>query len=1253
LEKANQSGFFVFASTSRSHLARLTGQKSEKVILSRGGATWHNRDYSTQRTRRKDAKVKGMSDLSSTKKPSRPERAVRPMAEALCSEQGQQWQRGERVLVEAYLAQHPELQSNIEALLDLIYNEVLLREQTGEAAQLDEYVRRFPHLAGPLKDLFAVHRAVEGRSLFPVTEVGVAKEASTDQRPMPADGELWPPIPGYEIVGVLGRGGMGIVYQARQVALGRLVALKMVRAGGGAKTHELARFRTEAEAVARLQHPNIVQIYEIGEWAGQPYLSLEYVDGGTLAKKLAGTPQPMRESAALMETVARAVNFAHQHGIVHRDLKPANILLASGVASAPRGTPGANATGLANANATGLAEVVPKITDFGLAKCLDSSVGQTVTGEILGTPTYMAPEQAQGHTKDIGPATDVYALGAILYEMLTGRPPFTAATAWELVAQVRTQEPVSLRRLQAQIPLDLDTICLKCLEKDSRRRYSSALELAEELARFRENRPIRARPVGALGRLARWGRRNPGWAAASSLAAVALVAALILSLVFGVYQARSAAQLQDALDDAQANNRKALRLSATLALDRGQALCEQGEVGAGMLWLARSLDIATQAGADDLQTVIRSNLAGWRQHLYALRGRLEHPTLVFAVALSPDGRTALTGCLDNRARLWDVATGQPIGQPLLHPDGVTCVAFAPDGRTFVTVCADCKARLWNLDTRQPVGPPLADSNYIDAVVFSPDGKTLATASRSRRAQLWDMATGKQIGAPLVHEYHVTAVAFSPNGKTLLTGGRGIQTQLWDVSTRKLVFPPFPPQGSVDAVAFSPDGKTMVTGGEDEAVHFWEAATGKPFREPLRHPDRVKAITFSPDGKVLLTGCYDKTARFWDVATRLPLGAPLQHYGGVRSVAYHPKGRTVLTGSEDGTARLWDAPAENITGLRLPHPASVAGVAYSADGQTMATGCIDGAVRLWQVKKAHMLGPPLRHQDRVDAVAFSPDGRIVATGSYDHTARLWIAASGKPFTKPIQHQDLVMALAFSPDGRALLTGCYDKTARLWEVTSGKPLTPPLIHQGPVKGVAFSPDGRTLVTASTDHTVQLWDAATGKRLGPPLQHPTIVSSVAVGPDGRTILTGSFDHLARLWDAATGKQLGRSFSHRRAVEAVAFSPDGRTVLTGSDDKTARLWDVATGKPLGPPLLHQNYVYAVAFSPDGRSVLTGSEDKTARLWDVPVPVEGEVQQLVRWVEVLTATELDDSGVVHVLDAATWAERRRELERLGGPALP
>jgi serine/threonine protein kinase len=472
---------------------------------------------------------------------------ARQRVEALRAEQLRRWQNGERVLVETYLASEPALCGDDEAVLDLLYHEFVLREELGETPGLEEYLGRFPQYEATLRRQLALHQALASPSLL--STAGGADTGGPAQAPAAAGG--LPAIPGYEVLAELGRGGMGIVYKARHRNLGRLVALKMIRAGDGAAREELARLRGEAEAAARLQHPNIVQIYEVGEHAGRPFVALEYVAGGSLAQQLDGTPLPTRQAAALLVPLARAMQHAHERNLVHRDLKPANVLLSKIEDRGSRNEDREPQSPIRSSILDPRSSIL-KVTDFGLAKRLDADTVQTRSGVILGTPSYMPPEQAEGRGQQIGPAADIYALGAILYELLTGRPPFKGDTVLETIRQVASEEPVPPRRLQTRVPRDLETICLKCLEKEPRRRYGSARELAEELERFLAGEPIHARPAPAWERALKWGRRRP------ALAALLLVSGL--ALVGGVAGwASFTAQLQTEKEHAQEQEAEARR----------------------------------------------------------------------------------------------------------------------------------------------------------------------------------------------------------------------------------------------------------------------------------------------------------------------------------------------------------------------------------------------------------------------------------------------------------------------------------------------------------------------------------------------------------------------------------------------------------------------------------------------------------------------------------------------------------------------
>jgi WD40 repeat protein len=1155
----------------------------------------------------------------------------------------------------------------------------------GHAAFLEEACAADPSLRPDLDRLLAHDRQARGEALLQGSCPVNAKALLAGEEPVTLPGASSSAAPGDALVGRrvgpylveqrLGQGGMGSVYRARREdAYCQLVALKVIRPGLDGE-EMLTRFRTERQVLADLEHPHIARLLDGGTTEdGRPYFVMEYIDGQPLDRYCEQHQLGTRERLRLLQDVCAAVQYAHGRGVLHRDLKPANVLVT--------------------------ADGTAKVTDFGLAKRLegaDGGAGPTQSGAILGTPSYMAPEQAAGKGKAVGPATDVYALGAVLYELLAGRPPFRAETPLDTLLLVLEAEPVPPSRLHPGLARDLETVCLKCLQKDPAKRYASVAALAEDLRRFQAGEPIQARPVGRAERLGRWCRRHPARAAAAGSAGVALLAmvALAVGAIFTVQLRREEQRTREALQTAE-------RYRAQLALERGLTLCEQGDVGRGMLCLTQSLAIAPAQDAD-LRTEIRANLAGWRGQVHPLRAVLSHPDFVRAVAFSPDGQLFLTACWDNTARLWKTSTGEPVGQPWPHPDRVMVVAFSPVSRIAATACRGGSIWLWDLDTGRPLDHgPMRHEDTVWSLVFSADGKTLLTGSRDKTARLWDVATGKPVGSALPHGGDVFAVAFCPDGKSVVTAGEGAVPRLWDAESTA------PPRDApwghsdfwVSCLAFSPDGKTVVTGTATGAAQLWDVGTGRPVGLPLRHQMGVWAVAFSPDGKSFATGGRDGFARLWETATGKPLGAPLWHQDQVAGLAFSPDGRRVLTASVDHTARLWDiSPAQSLA-TSLPDESHVAAAVFSPDGKTVLASSQAKTARLWDAQTGkELLDLPVPHQGFVFSVAFRPpDGKAFATSGSEEefAARIWETATGRPVTGPLHHDAQIWVVAFRPpDGKALLTASRDKTVKLWESGTGKPLhtlphdddiwavafspgdgkiiatacednaarlwdadTGELLHTLPheagVNAVAFSPDGGRVLTASTDRTARLWDAAAGRELWhEPLRHQGTLNAVAFSPDGQTVVTTSSDWTARLWEAATGRPIGQPMQHQGSVTKVAFSPDGQLVVTGSMDETARLWLATTGKPFGPPLRHEAPVLPVSFSPDGQTVLTGSWKK-ALLWKLPVPLSGEVERIAVWTQVMTGLELDADGVVvRVLDAPTWQQRRRRLEELGGPPRP
>ncbi len=1016
----------------------------------------------------------------------------------------------------------------------------------------------------------------------------------------------------YEVQAEIGRGGMGVVYRARHVSLNRLVALKLIRAGVLAGDAELRRFENEAEAVAQLDHPGIVPIYEVGEHNGQRYLSMKLVSGGNLADRLAAFRDDPRATAALVVDAAEAVHHAHLRGILHRDLKPANILVDD--------------------------EGLPHVTDFGLAKRVEADAEMTTSGAILGTPAYMAPEQALGKRGAMTTATDVYGIGSILYALLTGRPPFTGDSVVDTLTKVKEEPPEPPRKLNAKVPRDLEVICLKCLEKEPRRRYSSAQALADDLRAWLENRPIAARPVGTIERAAKFVRRRPALAAAYGLIAAVLVLAGFGGSLAWLWQSAERARAEAVVARDGEVHARALAEKARDGETRARAEAEGQREKFERFDYGRTMQLALQEWREDnvaataiLLDSTRPDFRGWEWHYVhrlchsdelTLKG---HAQAISSAAFSPDGSRIVTASKDNTAKVWDANTGAMIlSFTLKEGTGIPrSAAFSPDGTRIVTACGDSTAKLWDAKTGAKVLTLKGHHGMVSSAAFSPDGSGIVTTSNDFTAKLWDAKTGaaiffengKNVANPYLRTNSLTArastflmAAFSPDGARIVTAGSDNTAKVWNAKTGAEELTLKGHDGWVMSAVFSPDGARIVTAGMDNTAKVWNAKTGAEFLTLKRHLEQLTTAAFSPDGSRIVTASYDKTAKVWDAKTGAEFFTLKGHAGRVTSAAFSSDGSRIVTGSVDGTAKVWDAARSAEVPTLKGHAQAISSAAFSPDGSRIVTASKDNTAKVWDAKTGAEFLTLKGHAPRIEktryivasvfSAAFSPDGSRIVTASHDGTANVWDAKTGAEILTLKGHAEWVFSAKFSPDGSRIVTASADGTAKVWDAKTGAEILTLKGHTGGVESAAFSPDGARVVTGSADGTAKVWDAKTGAEILTLKGHTGGIRP-AFSPDGSCIVTASDDKMAKVWNAKTGAEFLTLKGHTGMISSAAFSPDASRIVTASGDGTAKVWDAKTGAEFLTLKGHTGIISSAAFSPDGSRIVTASDDKTAKVWD------------------------------------------------------
>ncbi len=1064
--------------------------------------------------------------------------------------------------------------------------------ERGAPTPRSEVLAEHPDLADDL-DAFFANQELISKLVAPLRDM----RASLFESPWFGD---------YELLELIAEGGMGLVFKARQASLDRVVALKMIRAGRWATEEDMARFRLEASAAARLEHPGIMPIHEVGEHEGRLYFSMRFVEGGSLADQAALFAGRPHAAARLVAIAAAAIQHAHDHGILHRDLKPANILLA--------GEPGAD-----------LASRTPIVSDFGLAKRLvtgdDPSV--TLSGSIVGTPCYMAPEQAA--RGPLTPAVDIYSLGAILYELLTGRPPFRARDALETLRQVREQEPERLRAIDPRVPRELETIVLACLEKAPERRYPSAAALALDLERWLAGAPIGARPAS-------WPRRFIKSTRKHAILAAFVVIVGLTALASGAV-ARFREQVAHSEDALRAASADRARLAGELrdqqehrrSLDFDAYLAN---LSAAQAALAGADPSAAQALLEACPVALR----GWewrhlerRLHpeLYWLRGT---SGLLCATEFLPGAAGHSLGRDKRRRSVWNSDPALD-GSRIRGPDaGSYALAFDSTGERLATAGQDGLVKAWNLVNDALVFVVLGHQGWAGGVAWRPDGQEIASTGQDGVVRFWKIgpatpSAASPTPARVLRDGPKSAMAvrYSPDGGRVAVAGQDGGVWVWDLTTS-------PPRltkihghdGEAAAIAWHPRGGLIASGGADRMVRVWDAASGKPILAFRAAPSRIHALAYSPDGTTLASAGLEHEIRQWNATTGLPVRVLPGHETPVLDLEFHPDGTRLLSASQDGTIKVWDLTAESgsrrlsfedSATLGVQHegsePAgrgeSSGGMAFRPMGIELAVGGRSRVV-IWDSASGRVArvldspGGPTR------ALAYRPDGQRLAAARGDGRVQVWdldrtgksmVLGDARPGAASLAWGSggllavgagLPARMIQAPNIKVPALDDQPRAIQLWDVEQGRATVNLPGHRGSIHALAFSPDGKTLASAGADGLIRLWDHAAGRLALELPGHEAAVLGLAFSLDGSTLASAGADHTIRLWDAGSGGKIQTLARQDNWVESVAFSSDGSRLAAAGADETVRLWETTTWREVLTLRGPNHRIHAVAWGPDGK---------------------------------------------------------------------
>ena len=1065
------------------------------------------------------------------------------------------------------------------------------------------------------------------------------------------------------------QGGLGVVSVARDQELNREVALKEIQSTYADDESARARFVLEAEVTGGLEHPNIVPVYGLGYYAdGRPYYAMRFIKGNSLkevvdrfhssnAKSNPGASSRMVELRNLLGRfvdVCQAIDYAHSRGVIHRDLKPGNIMLGE------YGETLVVDWGLAKTGGSSNSELLLS-SEPALKPPSVQSVEPTQMGSTIGTLQFMSPEQAAGRNDLMGPAADIYSLGATLYYILTGKPSVTGSNMSELLRAVRAGEFIRPSVVVRDIPKALESICLKAMSLEPRDRYPSAQAMARDLECWLADEPVSSLTESNSERFARWLRRHRTWFRAVSTAVLAVIAVLVTAVVL-VNQQRTVAIQQRTLAEGLASEKSDLAVkeielrkkaewqSASRSIEQSVSLAQHVDSVNGVPSLVRDLDEVQRIHADDLENTLRNQLGRWGGALHTLESAVRHSGSIRTLAQSPDGTLMLIGT-NETASCMDLASGQTVGKPLSHTDLVTDALFRRSGDVLVTGSLDMSVCFWNARTGELIGTPLIHEEPVTAIALSGDERYLAIASGTK-IRLWEVDSHQATDIEFDQKAVINELAFSPTEPVLLAGDQTGKIKVWNTETKERIGRDWKIDYPIMSMAVSPDGKMAATCDFGNVVRLWFIATGDSAGAGLNHFGLVTHASFSLDGTQLLTSSADQMVRLWDVASRALIGPPLRHPSVVNRAIFDRDGKTVWTGCSDRGLRHWKLANGKSVPLELGQNGNV--IAANFNQENTAVRMVGGAIRAgdltipadlrrWNVPSGSPLGIPTPSRQWQDVAAFSHSGNFFAAATMENKVQIFRVADGEPSGAPMQMADAIKAIAFSHNDAMLLVGTKKGQVQVWRVESGEPVRTPIPLESQISSVAFFPDDQRFIVGSWDshaHIYSLSDPSEQGHVG--LKQEGLIVSVGVHPDGKMFFTCLGDGSLRLWDASSFLQIGSAMKITPKPQVAMFSSDGRSLWAGCQDGSIRQWDVRSRAEIGPALRHSKTVYAMAMSPNGQQIATASGDWTARLWDTG-PELGSYEQIRSRYELLTGCTLESDGTIKILSMDEWDSRSKE----------